>query len=143
MARNIEPLQDHTFIEIGRLISEESYKREKKEVVMENIVIDVLRRDDESIIIGEVKKSSKFEKSARMQLAFYLYRLKEKGIIAKGELMFPKEKKRVEVILTPDIEEELKQTGVEIERIRDSEIPPPAEKIPFCKNCGYQEFCWA
>jgi CRISPR-associated exonuclease Cas4 len=75
MSRNLNPDQQNPFIEIGRLISQESYKRERKEIRLENIVIDILRKEGEEIVIGEVKKSSKFEKSARMQLAYYLWKL--------------------------------------------------------------------
>jgi CRISPR-associated exonuclease Cas4 len=70
MSRQLTPWQDNPFIEIGRLISEESYKRDKKEIHIENIVIDLLKTD---------KKSSRFEKSAKMQLAYYLLRLKQLG----------------------------------------------------------------
>ncbi len=143
MARRIEPSQENTFIEIGRLISEESYKRERKEIRLENIVIDILRRGDEQVIIGEVKKSSRYEKSAMMQLAFYLSKIKGMGIEAKGELLFPKEKKKLEVELTSEIENELKDVENNILKIINTELPPKAEKNRFCKNCGYNEFCWA
>jgi len=143
MSRNLNPDQDNSFIEIGRLISEESYKRERKEIRLENIVIDILKKEGEDLIIGEVKKSSKFEKSARMQLAYYLWRLKQLGIEAKGELLFPKEKKRISVTLTKEIEEELEKAQREIKSIIQREIPPPTKKIKFCLKCGYREFCWA
>lgn len=143
MAHSLEPSQDNTFIEIGRLISEESYKREKKEIHLDNIVIDVIKKDEDELIVGEVKKSSKFKKSATMQLAFYLKKLKENGIKAKGELLFPKEKKKIEVFLTPEIELELNETETKINDIMNLEIPPLPKKINFCKNCGYEEFCWA
>jgi len=143
MARRIEPSQENPFIEIGRLISEESYKRERKEIRLENIVIDILRRGHEQVIIGEVKKSSRYEKSAMMQLAFYLSKIKEMGVKAKGELLFPKEKKKLEVELTSEIENELKDVENNILKIINTELPPKAEKNRFCKNCGYNEFCWA
>jgi CRISPR-associated exonuclease Cas4 len=95
VARQITPWQENPFIEIGRLISEESYQRERKEIHLENIVIDLLKTEGENVVIGEVKKSSRFEKSARMQLAYYLWRLKQLGISATGQLLFPKEKKRL------------------------------------------------
>ncbi|MEW6687212.1 MAG: CRISPR-associated protein Cas4 [Candidatus Edwardsbacteria bacterium] len=143
MAHQLEPSQENPFIEIGKLISEESYSRERKQIHLENIVIDVLRRDDGQVIVGEVKKSSRFENSAKMQLAFYLYNLKEKGIEAKGELLFPREKKRIEIFLKPEIENEIKKAKAEIKTIIGLEKPPEAKKIRFCRKCGYQEFCWA
>jgi len=143
MSRNLNPDQQNPFIEIGRLISEESYKRERKEIRLENIVIDILRKEGEEIVIGEVKKSSKFEKSARMQLAYYLLKLKELGIEAKGELLFPKEKKRISVTLTKEMETELENAKREIKSIIQMEAPPPPERTRFCSKCGYREFCWA
>lgn len=143
MARHLEPSQENPFIEIGRLISEESYKRDRKEIRLENIVIDILRRAGEDVIVGEVKKSSRYEKSAKMQLAFYLHRLKALGIDAKGELLFPKERKRVEVALTREVEEELERAILNIEEIVRSDNPPPVKRVRFCGKCGYNEFCFA
>ena len=141
MAREMNPNQEDPFIEIGRIISNESYKREKKEIRLEGMVIDLLKIEKGNVIIGEVKKSSRFEKSAKMQLAFYLLKLKEMGINAKGELLFPKEKKKIEVILNDEIEKELKKAQKEIRGIINLEKPPEAKKIRFCKKCAYEEFC--
>ena len=91
MAHQIIPDQEHQYIEIGRLLDEECYGRDKKKINYENVVIDLVRTEDEDLIVGEVKKSSKASKSARLQLAFYLYRLKQNGVTAKGMLLFPKE----------------------------------------------------
>lgn len=143
MARQIGPDQIHPFIEIGRLISKESYYRERKEIHLENMIIDLLKEKDKEIVIGEVKKSSKYEKAAKMQLAYYLLRLREFGICARGELLFPKEKKKIRVELTREVEEELNEVETKIKQIILMNFPPPPVKIRFCKNCGYREFCWA
>ncbi|MGC8977430.1 MAG: CRISPR-associated protein Cas4 [Candidatus Ratteibacteria bacterium] len=143
MSREITPDQEDPFIEIGRLLSEESYKREKKEIRLEGMVIDILKIKNGEIIIGEVKKSSKFEKAAKMQLAFYLSRLKKMGIDAKGELLFPKEKKKIEVNLTDEIINELQKAEMEIKKIIKLEKPPLLKKNKFCKNCSYKEFCFS
>ncbi|QSQ08331.1 hypothetical protein H0A61_00653 [Koleobacter methoxysyntrophicus] len=143
IARNLEPDQDDTNITIGRFIQENSYDRDKKEVSLGNIKIDIMRRGDGQLVVGEVKKSSKFQESARMQLLFYLSELKSAGLEAKGVLMFPREKRREEVELTPDTEKQLEQTIKDILRIMYMEVPPKVEKIPFCKNCGYREMCYS
>ncbi|MDP3013160.1 MAG: Dna2/Cas4 domain-containing protein [Candidatus Subteraquimicrobiales bacterium] len=49
-----------------------------------------------------------------MQLAFYLYRLKQAGIEAKGELLIPKEKKKIPVTLNSNTEKELEEAMEEI-----------------------------
>ncbi len=143
MARHLEPSQENPFIEIGRLISDETYKRQKKQIQLENMILDILRKDEGEIIIGEVKKSSRFQKSALMQLAFYLKGLKELGIEARGELLFPREKKKKEVTLTPDMIRELERAEEDIEKLISLSHPPEAKKIRFCPKCGYNELCWA
>lgn len=143
MSRRLEPDQANPFIEIGRLLSEVSYKKEKKQIQFENMVFDLLKVGGNDIIIGEVKKSSSYEKSAKMQLAYYLLRLKEYGITAKGELLFPKEKKKIIVELTEEIERELQIAIKKVKEIISMSQPPLAQKTKYCKKCGYQEFCWA
>ena len=143
ISRELTPDQEDIFIEIGRILSGETYEREKKEIRLEGMVIDVLKSGKGNVIIGEIKKSSKFEKAAKMQLAFYLMRLKEIGLNLKGELLFPKEKKKVEVILDEEMEKELKSAIYEIKKIINSEKPVPAKKNKFCNKCGYEEFCFS
>ena len=143
MSRNLEPYQGNPFIEIGRLISQESYQREKKEIHLENMVIDLLKTGGEEIIIGEVKKSSRFANAAKMQLAYYLLRLKRLGIKAKGLLLFPKEKKKIEVILTDELEKKLCEAEKHIQEIIMLSKPPEVKRIKYCKNCGYHEFCYS
>ena len=58
------------------------------------------------MVVGEVKKTSKFKESARMQLLYYLKQLKDMGIQATGFLAFPKEKKKEEIILTAEDEKD-------------------------------------
>jgi CRISPR-associated exonuclease Cas4 len=142
MAHELNPNQEDSFLEIGRLLGEGAYKREKKEITVGNMKIDLMKRGNGETIIGEIKKSSRFENSARMQLAFYLHRLKQRGIEAKGELLIPKERKRIPVQLTEDTESELKEAFSKIERIMEQPNPPEPVKIRYCTNCAYREFCW-
>ncbi|GAQ95515.1 CRISPR-associated exonuclease Cas4 [Thermodesulfovibrio aggregans] len=149
MSRHLEPYQGNPFIEIGRLISEEAYKRDRKEIMLQTpeqtggMVIDLIKTEGEDIVVGEIKKSSRFEKSAMMQLAYYLMRLKNLGIHAKGLLLFPKEKKKIEIALTEELENELIEAQNEIKRIIALPIPPQPKMIRYCKKCGYQELCWS
>jgi CRISPR-associated exonuclease Cas4 len=143
MSRRIEPDQDKDALVIGRYLHENSYNRKKKEVDLGHIKLDVLRKEGKRLIIGEVKKSSRFQKSAEMQLAFYLRELKRLGIEAEGEILFPDEKKKCIVQLSPDIEKELETAIDKIETLIRQDIPPQAKTNPFCKRCAYQEFCWA
>ncbi|RJO60660.1 CRISPR-associated protein Cas4 [candidate division WS5 bacterium] len=143
MGRHLTPDEDNPNIDLGRFIQEHSYAREKKELAVGHIKMDILRREDGQLVIGEVKKSSKYRNSARMQLAFYLSELKRMGVEAHGELNFPKEKKKEDVILDDRLEAELEQARRDILCILYLPVPPLPVKIPFCKNCAYGEFCWS
>ncbi len=143
IAHQLEAHQDNPFLELGRFLHEQSYARDRKRIRLENIEIDIIKQEGDQLIVAEVKKSSRFEKSATMQLLFYLRLLKEYGIHATGELRFPKEKKRVEVSLNDAMLRELEAAEAEIRNIIQASKPPPAQKIPMCRNCAYREFCWA
>jgi CRISPR-associated exonuclease Cas4 len=143
MAHNIAPEQDDPYIDLGRFIQENTYRRDRKEISLGNVKLDIIRQADGQIVVGEVKKSSRFKNSARMQLAYYLLELKNRGIDAKGVLMFPKEKRKEDVELNDQLIEELKAVEKDIFRIIYSPRPQGPAKIPYCKNCGYKEFCWS
>ena len=116
---------------------------EKKDIGLSHIKLDIVKKEKDELIIGEVKKSSLFRTSARMQLAYYLLELEKVGLNAKGELYFPKEKKRETIELVPELRKELNTATCEILRILYFDAPPLPEKIRFCKNCAYAEFCWS
>ena len=144
MSHQVTADQDDQNMDFGRFLQENSYGRDtKKQITVGNVKLDILRQDKDGIVVGEVKKSSRNLKSSRMQLAFYLKELKERGIVAKGELLFPSEKKKEEVVLTSELEAELTKTAAEIERLAMAERPLLASKVSLCKNCAYKEFCWA
>ena len=143
MARQINPDEDNSNVDLGRFIHEQSYQREKKEISFGNIKLDIIKKGKEGLVIGEVKKSSKFEASARMQLAFYLSELEKAGLKAKGELCFPKEKKREVMELTDQLRTQLDSAVRDILRIAYLDRSPEPVKCKWCKNCAYAEFCWS
>lgn len=143
MSRQLVPDQENTNVEIGRFMHEQSYQRDKKEISLGNIVLDVVKNEQGQLVIGEVKKTSKFKESARMQLLFYLKELKNMGVEATGSLMFPKEKEREAVRLTPEKEQELESAVKEILKIMYQPKPPAVKKIAYCKSCAYNEICYA
>lgn len=78
-----------------------------------------------------------------MQLLYYLRELKKANINAKGILLYPEEKKRIEVELTDENIYLLERGIDEIMSIINKEIPPPLVKIKYCKSCGYREYCYS
>ncbi len=143
LSHGIEADQDHEFLELGRIISESTYKRDKKEIEVGNIKADLIRKEDGQIIVGEVKKSSKYKEAATMQLLHYLNILRQRGIDAKGRLFFPEERKTVDVELNDESIKRLENIEAEILKIVYQEHPPKAVKKTFCSTCAYSEFCFA
>ncbi len=143
IAHNIVSDQDDTNIDIGRFIHENSYKRKKKEISIGNIKVDVLDKKDGYLMIGEIKKTSKYLKSSKMQLAYYLLELKRHGLEGRGMLMFPQERKREIIELTDELIGELENTEMDILKICYKPYPPKPIKINMCRNCAYGEFCWS
>lgn len=78
-----------------------------------------------------------------MQLAFYLYKMRQKGVEATGELLIPKSKKKIPVVLSPAIETELEKALEGISALVKTVLPPKVQKIRFCGKCAYKEFCYA
>jgi len=143
MSHQLTPDQDDTNIAIGRLIDSNSYGREKKQLVVGSSKMDIFSVVDGHLVIGEVKKSSRYRDSARMQLAFYLKELTERGIEATGELRFPEEKQRETVELDQKLREDLDRVERDILRILYLDNPPTPVKIKWCRKCAYAEFCWS
>jgi len=143
MAHQLEAYQDNPFLELGRFYQEHTYQRERKSIRLENIELDFIKQQEGELVVAEVKKSSRFRKSAEMQLAFYLRFLLDYGLKARGELRFPREKKRVEIRLNDGILKELEQAEEAIRQIIHQPTPPPEKWITYCRNCAYREFCWS
>ncbi|MDK2906801.1 MAG: CRISPR-associated exonuclease Cas4 [Petrotoga sp.] len=143
ISHHLTPDQDDTNIAIGRLIDETSYSREKKQLSLGSSKMDIFSVVDGKLVVGEVKKSSRYQESARMQLAFYLRELAKRGVEAIGELRFPEEKKRETITLDAALLEELENVERDILRIVYLEQPPPPVKNKWCRKCAYAEFCWS
>ena len=126
---------------IGKLIDETSYKREKKNIMIEeNINIDFLK---DWKVIHEVKKSRKMDIAATWQLKYYMWILKEKGVeLEKGVLDYPLLRRREDIYLTLEDKKELVIILENIEDIVKSNLPPKNINKPMCKKCAYYELCY-
>jgi CRISPR-associated exonuclease Cas4 len=141
MAHELNPRQDFEFLELGRLVHEESYKRTSKEVIVGNMRLDLIREKNGKILVGEVKKSSHNLSSAIMQLCFYLNQLNDFGVEATGQLFFPEERKKLLVELTSERRQQLDEVLSAIQSLMASPSPPPYVHGKFCTHCAYFEFC--
>lgn len=143
MARKLEPDEENDNVVIGRFLHENRYPRDKHEVVVGHIKIDLVQASRGEVLIAEIKKSSRFLESARLQLKYYLFVLKELGVEVKGVLLVPEERTKEFVSLEKDDMEKIKKIIQEIRQIIDSPSPPPPLKTRWCRPCAYAEFCWA
>ena len=143
MLHRIAPDGEDENVEIGRFIHEYRYGRERKEISIDNIKIDRLKKVKGKLVVQEIKKSSRFKESSRFQLLYYLDTLQKMGIEAVGELLFPEERKKEVVKLTPETKLELNLAIEDIREIARLPVPPDSKKIKFCKKCAYREYCWA
>ena len=136
----VNPPQEHPLLDLGRLVHETSYRRSRKEIFVDQLLkIDLFQKE----LVAEVKRSSRHKKSARLQLAYYLYYLKhEKGLELKGILLFPKERRTERLELTPELERQIEDLLQEMKQVLRAEVPPQPVRIPHCRSCSFLEVCW-
>ena len=70
IGHQITPDQSDSNISLGRYIHENSYDRERKELVIGHSKMDVFRVSNGELVVGEVKKSSKYSQSAPYATCF-------------------------------------------------------------------------
>ena len=127
-------------VEMGKALDQTTYTREKHHIDVDGLInIDYIKNN----VVHEVKKSDKVSEMTIQQLKYYLYILREKGIVMTGKINYPLLKKTTTVQLEQqdidDIEIKLK----EINKIILSKTPPAAEKHKFCFKCAYYDFCFS
>src|SRR5438067_6865481 len=122
-------------VKLGKLVHEESYARKKKELkVDDRIVLDW----SEDGVIHEVKLTDSMEQAHEMQLLYYLYYLKCKGVEGlRGQIDYPKLRETKEVELTEEKEREIEKALVEMRRIVSSRKAPEVEWMKICGKCAY------
>ena len=127
-------------VRIGKVLHEIN-ETKVDEVSFEGIKVDKITRD----YIVEVKKSDSDIEAAKWQLIYYMWILKQKGIVKKGRIeVFEKkkqEKKRIEIILDEESEKRLLEIIDDINLILASSMPKPKLESK-CKNCAYYEYCF-
>jgi CRISPR-associated exonuclease Cas4 len=128
-------------VAIGKTIHAESYHRNKREINLGSIKVDFYKRGNE-IILHEVKKSKKMERSHKYQLLYYIYYLKRLGIDAKGVINYPLLRRTEKVTLTQEDVRVLEAALHDISKIVSLEGPPKPKKKNYCRKCSYFEYCW-
>lgn len=138
-AKDIVMEQENENVIIGKLIDQESYRREKKHLYLDDIVcIDIVKDN----VICEIKKSSSQREMAIQQLKYYLYLLNKKGIEVKGELLVPKENHKEMIVLNENDILEIDKQLERIKRLCNEVTPPEIINNKICKKCAYFELCY-
>lgn len=132
---------DAEAVALGRLTHERAYRdRPRRSLLLENLLaIDVL--EGEGTLL-EIKHAPTFIEAARLQLRYYLYFLARRGVHLRGELRFPRQRRRETVTLDAAAVAEVEAALEEIARIEALPIPPAAPWMPACRRCAYAPLCW-
>lgn len=137
----IQMEQGNENVEIGKAIDEETYKRNKKHINIDNIInIDFIRSKG---ILHEVKKSNKIEEASILQVKYYLYFLKKREVDnIKGKIDYPLLKQSIDVELTDQDIILIEEILEDIQKIVTLKNPPILEKKRICKSCAYYDLCF-
>lgn len=137
----IQMEQGNEAVAIGKTIDEETYKRDKKHINIDNIInIDFIRSKG---VLHEVKKSNKIEEASILQVKYYLYFLQKRGVDnIKAQIDYPLLKKNIEVELTELDIKNIEQILNDIKVIVEKNIPPELDKKRICKSCAYYDLCF-
>jgi len=134
---------EHTssLVRVGTSLHKVNRKR-VKEVRFNGFSVDKIVKD----YVIEIKKSDSDLIAGKWQLLYYLYKLKELGIIKKGRLevfeKYQKNTKRQELILDRKNEQRLLKILQEVQELLAKPKPPKAEYKDSCKGCSYFEYCF-
>lgn len=137
----IQMEQGNENVAIGKILDEETYKRDKKHINIDNIInIDFIRSKG---VLHEVKKSKKIEEASILQVKYYLYFLNKRGVTdIKGKIDYPLLKQSVDIELSKEdmtmIEDVLKDINVIVNKTN----PPILEKKRICRSCAYYDLCF-
>lgn len=139
----IRPEMEYGNVQIGMLIGEKSFSREKKEIPLgEWGVLDWA--DFDGGIIHETKKGRSPGHGDRAQVGYYLWLLNTHGVrVDQAQIHYP-------VIRKTDVvewnDECARQVENDIMTVRDlvrRETPPPLIRKGICRKCAYEEVCFA
>lgn len=137
---DIQMERENEDVQIGKLIDDKSYSREKKHITINNTIsVDFIGKYN---VLHEVKKSRSIEEAGEWQLKYYIYYLRKNGVeIYKGILDYPKLRQRQEVFLEKEEEQYIENIIQEIKTIKEAPVPDKIDS-KICKKCAYFELCY-
>lgn len=126
---------------LGKLLDENSYKRDDKHINIDNVInIDFMKERKE---IHEIKKSRAIEEAGIWQVKYYLYYLKQRGVVGlRAKIDYPLLKKNLVIELTKEDEERLAEVIHDIIILREQVQPPYFTSQKICTKCAYHDLCF-
>lgn len=137
----IQMEQGNENVLIGKILDEETYKKNDKHINIDNVInIDFIRSQG---VLHEIKKSRKIEEAGILQVKYYLYYLQKKEVYGiKAKIDYPLLKKTIEVELSEEDIKKMEYILKEIKEIVEKEFPPKLQKKNICKSCAYYDLCF-
>jgi RecB family exonuclease len=130
----------------GKLIGETAYERRPDkytQVELDGIKIDFY--DHKNNIVHETKRGRAVESAHRAQVQYYLFKLRQHGIVgATGLIEYPDLKRTEPVAALTDADmESIERWEAEVLRIVALSQCPPVIGAKVCRQCSYHDFCYA
>jgi len=139
-SRNISMEHMSEIVEMGKIVHETSYERNRKEIELDGIKIDFFEKNKG--IIHEVKKSKAIEDAHIWQLKYYLYYFRKLGINVSGKINYPLIRRTENVYLNDEDIDHIANICDKINEIASRETPPEVINEKICKKCSYFELCY-
>ncbi len=129
-------------VQLGKLLHENYSQGEEKDIVIDEISLDILRHTRE---IVEIKYSKEVREGHIYQVKYYLYYLKHKLGLPDftARLTYPRAKKTMILSLTPEDEATLQNDLKEITAIFNMKTAPVPIFKRGCKGCSYFDLCFS
>lgn len=133
--------QNSELVEIGKILDETSYSREKKGILIDNTInIDFVKN---GAVLHEVKKTKAIEEAGIWQIKYYMYYLEKRGVKnVEAKIDFPLLRETKEIILEQEDIEILENVIKNIEEIANQDKPPEIIDSKICKKCSYFDLCY-
>ena len=140
-ANKISMEQNSELVSIGKILDENTYKREKKGILIDNTInIDFIKN---GAVLHEVKKTKSIEEAGIWQIKYYMYYLQKRGVkTLEARIDFPLLRESKEIVLEKEDIEIIENVIKNIEEIITQEKPPTVINAKFCKKCAYYDLCY-
>ena len=126
-SHNIQLEEESDNVKIGKLLHQESYKRDDEQLIDNLISVDFIRKVNNTYEIHEVKKTNKMEEAHKYQLLYYMHYLNDKKGFEniQGVLNYPTTRQTEKIELSENNIKELEEIMDNIQLINSQEMPKP------------------